>query len=313
MDFINRIHQEVSDSADATTADKVVKTIVSSPALTNAIADAYLEKSLAKITNFAEFNGRRPGAILKFNALVNATTMKALETIFDGIKYVQQGESDRSPHIFARLSSEAFYEHVVHNELKMYGNKSAVHKHLTPAQLEALPSKHKFTLKEVGGLPRFAISRGLVDIHCCQPVISVVDTQRREKFEREYYNHFSQKTYHNNKIAKLYFSNPRFLCSNKSQNCDVRADVLIFRHSMYDMTVDDIIETFMRSSATTGYGLVVFSAEVLVQDDGHIPMIDAHFRKFVRDGKKFISRALCFRRALPGFNDRVGPCMCRVN
>ncbi|OAF64333.1 hypothetical protein A3Q56_07960 [Intoshia linei] len=54
------------------------------------------------------------------------------------------------------------------------------------------------------------------------------------------------------------------LCCNVSQNCTITAPYVIFNHSTYNMTLDNITLTMVNSDANVAYGCVIFHQDVFI-------------------------------------------------
>jgi hypothetical protein len=55
------------------------------------------------------------------------------------------------------------------------------------------------------------------------------------------------------------------VCFNKCENCNEKADVALFCHSMYDMSTESVADMLERHEVTTAFGVIIFSPEILVK------------------------------------------------
>ena len=92
--------------------------------------------------------------------------------------------------------------------------------------------------KDVGGNPSLHLMRGELYAHTCAPLLSNNDDKRHSAYKEKL------RRYPTRKYSPCYNlhveRNSRVICTRKSQNCAIKAEVLIFLHSAYDMSLTDI-------------------------------------------------------------------------
>nr|QVG74712.1 RNA-dependent RNA polymerase [ssRNA positive-strand virus sp.] len=136
--------------------------------------------------------------------------------------------------------------------------------------------------KDVGGNPTTHLNRRSVYVHTCAPLLSHNDDKRHSAY-KEAIRRWNKDR--NNNVFKLHVEgNARVICHKKSQCCSIKAEVLIFLHSTYDMTPLDIANSMSSASALTAYGCFHFSPVVLYQSCGEISN-GMWFSKYMRSGR----------------------------
>nr|QVG74709.1 RNA-dependent RNA polymerase [ssRNA positive-strand virus sp.] len=136
--------------------------------------------------------------------------------------------------------------------------------------------------KDVGGNPCTHLSRKEFYVHTCAPLLSNNDDKRISVY-KEKLRRLSKKFL--NPAAELHLnSDRRVICHNKSQNCHIKAEVLIFLHSVYDMSNSDIANAMSSANALSGFGCFHFSPIVMYQDSGHISN-GMWFSKYMSNGR----------------------------
>lgn len=136
--------------------------------------------------------------------------------------------------------------------------------------------------KDVGGNPTTHLNRRNIYVHTCAPLLSHNDDKRHSAYKEAIRRWNKDK---NNSVFKLHVEgNARVICHKKSQCCDIKAEVLIFLHSTYDMTPLDIANSMSSASALTAYGCFHFSPIVLYQSSGEISN-GMWFSKYTRSGR----------------------------
>lgn len=137
--------------------------------------------------------------------------------------------------------------------------------------------------KDVGGNPTTHLNREETHVHTCAPLLSNSDDKRmsayKERLRRE-----SGKKLKNRAFTLHREQNSRVICSRKSQNCRIKAEVLIFLHSTYDMSLSDIANSMHRADARTARGCFHFNPRVLYEKEGEL-MLGMYFKKFVVNGR----------------------------
>lgn len=136
--------------------------------------------------------------------------------------------------------------------------------------------------KDVGGNPSTHLMRGELFAHTCAPLLSNNDDKRHSAY-KEKLRRFSPR-----KLSPCYNlhieRNSQVICTRMSQNCCVKAEVLIFLHSAYDMSLEDIANAMHRSDARTAYGCLHFNPCVLYEKRGKL-LNGMNFEKRVVNGR----------------------------
>nr|AQM55436.1 hypothetical protein 1 [San Bernardo virus]AQM55439.1 hypothetical protein 1 [San Bernardo virus] len=137
--------------------------------------------------------------------------------------------------------------------------------------------------KDVGGNPTTHFSRNEEYVHTCAPLLSNNDDKRRSA-----YKEVLRRTDRDNKCVRLHLEqNSRVICNRRSQNCAIKAEVLIFLHSSYDMSAEDIADSMHRADARVAYGCFHFNPRVLYEKEGKLSN-GMYFKKLVVNGRLHI-------------------------
>lgn len=173
------------------------------------------------------------------------------ELSFDFIKMSNE------PHAFAHAHRIAEYYKCLINA-SYFGSRAVV-------------KKNSVLVKSVGGNRSFYAASGFEFIHSCEPILDVTDAARCS--ERDIFLHnFRPKA---NDVSKLnakmnYSKKGLYYCDNKSQFCTVKSDVLIFIHSIYDMSITDIADSMSAADAKIAYGTFMFSKDFFLKSEGYL-------------------------------------------
>ncbi|QBR99594.1 hypothetical protein [Manglie virus] len=136
--------------------------------------------------------------------------------------------------------------------------------------------------KDVGGNPSLHLMRGELYAHTCAPLLSNNDDKRHSAY-KEILRRYPTRKYspcYNLHVER----NSRVICTRKSQNCAIKAEVLIFLHSAYDMSLTDIADAMHRADARTAYGCLHFNPCVLYEKRGKL-LNGMNFEKRVVNGR----------------------------
>lgn len=140
-------------------------------------------------------------------------------------------------------------------------------------------------LKDVGGNPTVHVNRGEQFVHSCCPTLSTNDDRRKSAYRfalskfRPTVNTFEAYRLHCSGSSSV-------ICHRMSQFCRVKAPALMFLHSSYDMTLEDMALAMLQSNAIIAKGVFLFSPKILTTDEGPLGR-GLNFRKFKirhRDG-----------------------------
>nr|AQZ55414.1 ORF1 [Castlerea virus] len=122
--------------------------------------------------------------------------------------------------------------------------------------------------KDIGGNPTTHLLRGEIFTHTCAPLLSNNDDKRHSSY-KEQLRRFSPRkrsACYNMHIEK----NSQVICNRTAQNCCIKAEVLIFLHSAYDMSLVDIADAMHRADARVAYGCLHFNPIVLYESKGKL-------------------------------------------
>ncbi|UPT53679.1 MAG: hypothetical protein 1 [Zeugodacus tau negev-like virus] len=145
----------------------------------------------------------------------------------------------------------------------------------------------KIAVKDIGGDIVRSVSIGEKNVHCCSPMLSSYDATRhsnrlytatqqlnsgvvRDNYTKDVLNYYLQ-SYEN-------FSGNNYFCFNKAQNCNIKSKALLFLHSTYDMSLQDIATSMDNADALVAYGSFVYSSQILTEDTGVIPWLNAQYK-----------------------------------
>lgn len=129
----------------------------------------------------------------------------------------------------------------------------------------------KIKVIDVGGNP-IPYANGGMSIHSCCPILNSKDSARNSFKNMELNTLLRCKS---NKYDK-----DHYFCNYKSELCNIKCDKLIFLHSTYDMSSNQIADIMERKGAAIAYGSMIFTPEILYRNSGFIPHLKLHWEKF---------------------------------
>lgn len=148
-----------------------------------------------------------------------------------------------------------------------------------------LPDGFLSQIVDVGGNWLTHIFRGRSSIHSCCPTLSHYDDLRESKrlsiangvtFRSG--NDVNTTEWNSNlRLFKERKTRFRIRCNRPFQECRLRARAAIFVHSIYDISLEEIANTFLKRGISVGAGSFVFSPQILFEDEGIIPGIEMHY------------------------------------
>lgn len=140
-------------------------------------------------------------------------------------------------------------------------------------------------VKDVGGNPMLIVSQDNNLTHVCSPVIksnaydSVRRTTRLMNLVLNSATHCNNAERDNNVFKSLNNSiSSKNCCSTLSQYCKVKAPFLMFVHSIYDMSLEDIADSMDSAEAMIGYGTFIYTDEILICQNGKIKDLNCWWR-----------------------------------
>ncbi|AYL60135.1 putative RNA-dependent RNA polymerase [Ying Kou virus] len=136
--------------------------------------------------------------------------------------------------------------------------------------------------KDVGGNPTTHLNRGEMYVHTCAPLLSNSDDKRHSAYKERLRRETCKKK---NEVYAMHLErNSQVICNRRSQNCCIKAEVLIFLHSTYDMSLVDIANSMHRADARTAYGCFHFNPRLLYEKEGKL-LNGMFFKKIVVNGR----------------------------
>nr|DBA44328.1 TPA_asm: RdRp [Cotesiavirus virgavi] len=146
---------------------------------------------------------------------------------------------------------------------------------------KTLRKEYDVACKDIGGNLRSHINRKRTDIHCCMPILSAQDAARAADTKQYIEDTLLRGKLAKNNVYANIFKDPvkkRLLfCEKKGQECSVKASMLTFIHSTYDMTRSDIANTMDIAGAHKAMGVIHFDPLILINKSGYIPEINMHW------------------------------------
>nr|QWC36485.1 ORF1 [Bemisia tabaci nege-like virus 3] len=183
---------------------------------------------------------------------------------------------DCGPHAFARE----------HRKLSLY-------KLLNIAKISATTRPgpgYDCCFKDVGGNPVSHLVKDRFFSHCCAPVLDINDAARKSRYH-EHLRTFDPVGKSAETVAHYNLhmvGDGRVVCKSVAEHCYVKAPVLLFVHSVYDISVRMIAQMMHNSDANVAYGCFIFDVSVLYEVQGELPKIGCCFKRIVRNGRAII-------------------------
>nr|UTQ79668.1 replicase protein [Barley aphid RNA virus 2 isolate AG1] len=141
---------------------------------------------------------------------------------------------------------------------------------------------HNVYLKDVGGSRLYHGLKGNTAVHVCAPILGQEDEIRRLKADLKL-SSISNSGYRNDKVensVKLMRSIGSHYCNNVSQKCTVKANGLMFIHSIYDMTMTDVADAMTSAGAKFGAGSVIFDPLIPMLKTGVLSKLNVMWEKY---------------------------------
>jgi len=150
------------------------------------------------------------------------------------------------------------------------------------------------TVVDVGGNWRYHLLTGHDNVHCCCPLIDVRDAARQTKrsYEAEKWaidktvrlasttTNMDDKQKDVLRRVKSFLAHPKATyCQQRSQFCTVKATTALFLDSLYDVSINDLPKILDAHQCEKGYGYIIFSPEMLVEQSGYVLGMDCHWRR----------------------------------
>jgi len=141
------------------------------------------------------------------------------------------------------------------------------------------------------------LTHGRANVHSCCPLLDMRDAARNTerkiaaeifvdkkkvtvlKKMKQFMKNSVQPNFDNveKSVHKLLTDTGAVYCNKKAEHCDIKARLGMGIHSIYDMTIETLVESLHRHGVFTFYATFIFDEMVLLKDEGIIRPINAHF------------------------------------
>jgi len=127
---------------------------------------------------------------------------------------------------------------------------------------------------------------GDIRFHSCTPILSPCDAKRQAKYE------YALQKFEPDPQSKASYDlhvrgDSRVHCKRVSQSCHIKAPIMIYNHSIYDMKPEHAVASMAAANAFIGKGVLHFHPMVLYLEEGRFPN-GLFFRKFRNPGGEVI-------------------------
>lgn len=85
------------------------------------------------------------------------------------------------------------------------------------------------------------------------------------------------------------------LCMNVCQKCDVTAEYAVAVHSVYDISVRDVVDAMNLAGVEKMYGTFIFHPMMLIEKEGVIPGLDVSYRYIEPIKRKVYKGEACMK------------------
>nr|UTQ79653.1 replicase protein [Aphis glycines nege-like virus 1] len=182
---------------------------------------------------------------------------------------------DSGPHAFSRAHRECERNFCL-NELGFSGTSLPV-------------NGYDVCLKDIGGNPLTYLGKEFTNVHTCFPLFDVrcLSSQLFWK-ETAFYAIIWYERKKKKKFLILCWGDSRSICYKPSQFCGVKSMYVMFLHSVYNITNQDLAAIMYKSGALYGYGCFIFDPIILVTNQGQLEHLECNYLKFYRGRNLFI-------------------------
>lgn len=213
---------------------------------------------------------------VKITTTLTTDEKKSLTDAYPGLK-IQFTSEDKNAHAYAKASRVLEFYNILFQRIRISEDEN----------VKALMDANCWDafVKDCGGDPTALLRPGTKYLHVCAPNIgndsydSVRYTHRitslinRSTSDREY--HDKAKTL----LADIQSCRTtNSLCSNRGQDCPIRAPFVMFIHSIYDMSLTDIADTMDSANALIGYASIIYSDEILINTSGTLKPLNVWWK-----------------------------------
>jgi len=110
-------------------------------------------------------------------------------------------------------------------------------------------------VKDVGGNPMLHDLNSRTCVHTCCPILNTKDNTRFASWKNfvQTYGKDAKVNASLHPVVNDYLTEKRLVCHKKSQFCTVKAPIVTFIHSSYDISYDDIGDILDSSNATSSH------------------------------------------------------------
>nr|QWC36484.1 ORF1 [Bemisia tabaci nege-like virus 2] len=210
------------------------------------------------------------------NAKLSMDEQNRLVDSFPGFIIDFASVRDTGAHVFARVHRRLSVEYML--------SRAGIGKLTKPGP------GYDVNYKDIGGNPVAALTNDRFLCHCCAPTLDINDALRNSRYQLHLRTvDTSAMTDETKRHYNMHFmQDGRVVCNTIAENCLVKAPVLLFVHSSYNIKTSNIAKIMYNADAQVAYGCFIFDLRVLYQDCGYLEKIGAHFRKFRRGSRIYI-------------------------
>nr|WPV74320.1 MAG: RNA-dependent RNA polymerase [Drosophila River Almond nege-like virus] len=256
-------------------ADDIIAGIASNALTDTSYREKYNEKILENAKSFILSSVDKP-KIKVFQCLSPDLQIKLMES-FSMFSLDFSSAGDKGPHAFARahrcLSHRFMYHTLGVHQRGRFTHPSGV---------------YDMCVKDVGANPSVHLNEGHFSTHSCCPILDQSDVIRFKRFEKYLDSYDPPDDARRKMYTAFKTSNNNYICHSRSEHCHVRAPCVTFLHSSYNIELSDMSSILDAAHANHAIGCFLFSPDVLIRKEGYIPLQDAHFKKFKRNGKLYV-------------------------
>nr|UYO08068.1 methyltransferase-helicase [Blunervirus sp.] len=147
-------------------------------------------------------------------------------------------------------------------------------------------------VKDVGGNASFHLANGYANTHCCCPVINTADVVRdqahKDFIRKKGADLLVSGSPSARSLKSMLTGSNKHRCNLKSQQCRVKAPIVTFIHSSYDMTIGDIGATLDLAEAETAHVVLHYSPMIKLSSSGTLEYQKCRWVKFDDNKKRYI-------------------------
>jgi hypothetical protein len=247
---------------DESNKDKIFMTLLSSKDH-NTIHDLIADHYKAQYNSF--LRNKQYSCSRTINTTLTASEQRALDDAFPGIE-ITFTRKTLNAHAYACASRTLEFVNILYERI---GYDKSRESSFYPNILKS--GGWDVFVKDVGGNPLHVLNDELKSYHACAPVLlnNSYDAVRQTSRVVNVLTHNKDSSLKSDVLLGLQgVRHSVSTCNELSQNCTVKAPFLMFVHSIYDMTLQDIGDAFDSANALIGYASIIYSNEILIRDRG---------------------------------------------